>query len=124
MIGVVYLDADSGRCELKLSASAMMRMQSKTGQTFTQTVQGLQEQASDGDFDLVLFFGMFSEIMNRGKGATPEECSDLIDEVGLETAIEAFSDAVQKAFPEADAAPGKPKPRPKTGRPRKTGSKS
>lgn len=106
MLGEVSLGAGEKCQTLKLSASAMVRIERQAGTGIDKVLAGLQSEA-DG-FSVAKFVGIFAELMNAGKGASEDEALELLDAVGFAEAVAAFEAACEAAFP--DAAPGKTKP--------------
>ncbi|MBY6121813.1 hypothetical protein KUV64_22010 [Mameliella alba] len=106
MLAEVPLGEGENRQVLKLSASAMVRIERANDAGIDKALAGLQPD-TDG-FSVGRFVGLFAELLNAGKGASEEEALDLIDAVGFAPAVAAFEEACEAAFPQE--APGKPTP--------------
>jgi len=108
MIGTVTLDAGGERHTVKLSASAMYRLEQKsTSWSEDGEVWSISKiLAQLDDFSMTRFAPIFAEIMNEGKGASLDDALDLMDKVNFADAVRVFEDASVKAFPDAKKTAG------------------
>lgn len=102
MTGAVTLDNGSERHAIRLTSSAMYRMeQAHDGKSFLEILKGLED-----DFSLTRLVGMFCEMINDGEGGAINEALEIMDKFGFAECSDAFSRAVNVATP-SDEAPNR-----------------
>lgn len=102
MLSSVVIEHGEIRHEIKLSASAMYRLERRSAEwsddgkpmSILDILQCLK------DFSVVRFAELMAETMNAGAGATVDETLALMDVVGFVEAMRAFEQATEAAFPE------------------------
>lgn len=103
MLSSVPVDSAEGRVAIKLSASAMYRLE---GQSAKWSDDGKDMGIADilaglKNFSVTRFAHVLAECMNDGAGATVEDALALMDDIGFAKAMDAFETATEAAFPEA-----------------------
>lgn len=95
MMGRVEFEAGGIQHYLKLSTNAHVRYQRHCGETLLAGIGAVQKNAADVDRLRSLFWVAMSHV----EGLTEDQAGDIMDEVGINIAIELLSAAVNEAYP-------------------------
>ena len=102
MIGSVTFDAQGQSQSLRLTTAAIMRVEDQFDCGFTKLAETLQTAP-----EIRVMVAIFASGLGDGKGVDRAEAADVIDAIGgIDKAAVYLTEAMEKAFPEAQAAAG------------------
>ena len=99
MKGTVEFEAGGKAYSMRLSTNAQVRYQRAAGETFLDGLTAVQKNPSDLDRLRRLIWASMSHTGDLSE----DTAGDIMDEIGIETAIAKLSEAVTAAFPKASA---------------------
>ena len=99
MISTIEFEAGGKAYSMRMSTNAQVRYQRAAGETLLRGLQAVQEDPSDIDRIRRLIWASMSHL----DGLTEDQAGDIMDEMGIEVAIDKLTAAVHAAYPKAAA---------------------
>lgn len=100
MISTIEFEAGGKSYSMRMSTNAQVRYQRAAGETLLRGLQAVQDDPSDIDRIRRLIWAS----MSHTEGMTEDQAGDIMDEMGIEEAIDKLTAAVHAAYPKAAAA--------------------
>lgn len=100
MISTIEFEAGGKAYSMRMSTNAQVRYQRAAGETLLRGLQAVQDDPSDIDRIRRLIWAS----MSHKDGLTEDQAGDIMDEMGIELAIDKLTAAVHAAYPKAAAA--------------------
>lgn len=102
MMGTVEFEAGGVAYSMRMSTNAQVRYQRAAGETLLRGLNEIQNDPSDTERLRRLIWASMSHV----DGLTEDAAGDIMDELGIEAAIEKLSEAVNAAYPKAAESSG------------------
>lgn len=100
MIGTVEFQVGGKTHSMRLSTNAQVRYQRAAGETLLAGLGEIENDPNDTERLRRLIWASMSHI----DGLTEDDAGDIMDEMGIEQAIQRLTEAVTAAYPKASAA--------------------
>lgn len=97
MIGTVEFEVGGKTHTMRMSTNAQVRYQRAAGETLLAGLAEIQDDPSDTERLRRLIWASMSHV----DGLTEDDAGDLMDEMGIEHAIQRLTEAVTAAYPQA-----------------------
>lgn len=100
MIGTVDFEAGGKSYSMRISTNAQVRYQRAAGETFLEGLNAVEDKPSDTERLRRLVWASLSHL----DGVTEDAAGDIMDELGIQAAINKLSEAVGVAYPTSSAS--------------------